>query len=37
MMSQQSGDPFGAVIRVNTAVQAVVGNGDIRGETRAEY
>ncbi len=34
MMSQQSGDPFSALV-----VQAVVGNGnrDIRGETRAEY
>ncbi len=31
MMSQQSGDPFAALIRVNTVVQAVVG------ETRAEY
>ncbi len=39
MMSQQSGDPFAALIRVNTVVQAVVGNGnrDIRGGTRAEY
>ncbi len=39
MMSQQSGDPFAALIRVNTVVQAVVGNGnrDIRGETRVEY
>ncbi len=39
MMSQQSGDPFAALIRVNTVVQAVAGNGntDIRGETRAEY
>ncbi len=39
MMSQQSGDPFAALIRVNTVVQAVVGNSnrDIRGETRAEY
>ncbi len=37
MMSQQSRDPFAALIRVNTAVQAVVGNRDIRGETRAEY
>ncbi len=39
MMSQQSGDPFAALIRVNTVLQAVVGNGnrDIRGETRAEY
>ncbi len=39
MMSQQSGDPFAALIRVNTVVQAVVGNGnvDIRLETRAEY
>ncbi len=39
MMSQQSGDPFVALVRVNTVVQAVVGNGnrDIRGETRAEY
>ncbi len=38
-MSQQSGDPFAALIGVNTVVQAVVGNGnrDIRGETRAEY
>ncbi len=36
-MSQQSGDPFAALIRVNTVVQAVVGNRDIRGETRAEY
>ncbi len=38
-MSQQSGDPFVALVRVNTVVQAVVGNGnrDIRGETRAEY
>ncbi len=39
MMSQQSGDPFAALIRVNTVVQAVVGNGnvDIRLETTAEY
>ncbi len=39
MMSQQSGDPFADLIRVNTVVQAVAGNGnrDIRGETRAEY
>ncbi len=39
MMSQQSGDPFAALIRFNTVVQAVVGDGnrDIRGETRAEY
>ncbi len=39
MMSQQSGDPFADLIRVNTAVQAVtgIGNRDIRGETRAEY
>ncbi len=39
MMSQQSGDPFAALIRVNTVGQAVVGNvnRDIRGETRAEY
>ncbi len=39
MMSQQNGDPFAALIRVNTVIQAVVGNGnrDIRGETRAEY
>ncbi len=39
MMSQQSGDPFAALIIVNTGVQAVAGNGnrDIRGETRAEY
>ncbi len=39
MMSQQSGYPFAALIRVNTVVQAVVGNGNrhIRGETRAEY
>ncbi len=39
MMSQQSGDPFAALIRFNTVVQAVVGNSnrDIRGETRAEY
>ncbi len=39
VMSQQSGDPFAALIRVNTVVQAVVSNGnrDIRGETRAEY
>ncbi len=39
MMSQQSGDPFAALIRVNTVAQAVVGNGnrDIRGGTRAEY
>ncbi len=37
MMSQQIGDPFAALIRVNTVVQAVVGNRDIRGETRAEY
>ncbi len=39
MMSQQSGDPFAALIRVNTVIQEVVGNGnrDIRGETRAEY
>ncbi len=38
-MSQQSGDPFAALIRVNTVVQAVVSNGnrDIRRETRAEY
>ncbi len=36
-MSQQNGDPFAALIRVNTVVQAVVGNRDIRGETRAEY
>ncbi len=38
-MSQQSGDPFVALIIVNTVVQAVVGNGNryIRGETRAEY
>ncbi len=38
MMSQQSGDPFAALIRVNTVVQAVVSNGntDIRGETRAD-
>ncbi len=38
-MSQQSGDPFAALIRVNTGVQAVVGNGnrDIRGETSVEY
>ncbi len=33
VMSQQSGDPFAALIRVNTAVQAVAGNRDIRGET----
>ncbi len=37
MMSQQSGDSFAALIRVNTVVQAVVGNMDIRGETRAEF
>ncbi len=39
MMSQQSGDPIADLIRVNTVVQAVVGNGNsyIRGETRAEY
>ncbi len=39
MMSQQSEDPFAALIRVNTVVQAVVCNDnmDIRGETRAEY
>ncbi len=39
MMSQRSEDPFAALIRVNTVVQAVVGNGnwDIRGETRADY
>ncbi len=39
MMSQQIGDPFAALIRVNTVVQAVVGNSnrDIRAETRAEY
>ncbi len=39
MMSQQSGDPFAALIRVNTVVQAVVSNSNrvIRGETRAEY
>ncbi len=39
MTSQQIGDPFAALIRVNTVVQAVVGNGnrDIRGATRAEY
>ncbi len=39
MMSQRSGDPFAALIKVNTVVQAMVGNGnrDIRGETRAEY
>ncbi len=39
MMSQQSGDPFAALIRVNTVIQAVVSNSnrDIRGETRAEY
>ncbi len=39
IMSQQSGNPFAALIRVNTVVQAVVGNGnrDIRGETRVEY
>ncbi len=37
MMSQQNGDPFAALIRVNTVIQAVVGNRDIRGETRAEY
>ncbi len=38
-MSQQSGDPIADLIRVNTVVQAVVGNGNsyIRGETRAEY
>ncbi len=38
MMSQQSGDPFAALIRVNKVVQAVVGNvnRDIRGETIAE-
>ncbi len=31
--------PFVALIRVNTVIQAVVGNGNrgIRGETRAEY
>ncbi len=37
MMSQQSGYPFAASIRVTIVVQAVVGNGDIRGETKAEY
>ncbi len=39
MMSQQSGDPFVALIRVNRVLQAVVGNSnrDIRGETRVEY
>ncbi len=39
MMSQQSGDPFAALIRVNTVLQAVVSNGnrDIRWKTRAEY
>ncbi len=37
MMNQQSGDPFAALIRVNTVVQAVVGHRDIRGEARAEY
>ncbi len=39
MMSQQSEDPFAALIRVNAVVQAVVCNDnmDIRGETRAEY
>ncbi len=38
-MSQQSGDPFAALIKVNTVVQAVAGNGnrDIRGETSVEY
>ncbi len=38
-MSQQSGNPSAALIRVNTVVQAVVGNSNmgIRGETRAEY
>ncbi len=28
MMSQQSGDSFAALIRANTVVQAVVGNGN---------
>ncbi len=39
MMSQESGNTFAALIRVNTVVQAVLGNAnkDIRGETRAEY
>ncbi len=39
MMSQQSGDPFASLMRVNTVVQAVVdySNRDIRGETRVEY
>ncbi len=39
MKSQRSWDPFAALIKVNTVVQAMVGNGnrDIRGETRAEY
>ncbi len=37
MMSQHSGDPFAALIRVNTVVKAVVGNRDIRGEMRVEY
>ncbi len=37
MMSQHSGDPCAALIRVNTVVKAVVGNRDIRGEMRAEY
>ncbi len=39
IMNQQSGDPFAALIRVNTVIQTVVSNGnrDIRGETRAEY
>ncbi len=38
-MNQQSGNPSAALIRVNTVVQAVVGNSNmgIRGETRAEY
>ncbi len=39
MMSQQSGDPFASLMKVNTVIQAVVdyGNKDIRGETRVEY
>ncbi len=39
MMSQQSGDPFAGLKRVNAVVQSVVSNSnrDIRGETRAEY
>ncbi len=36
MMSQQSGDQFAALIRVNTVVQAVVGNvtGRYQSKTR---